>query len=195
MRYAQIRKMDISDGPGIRVALYTQGCSIHCKNCHNASIWDFEGGKEFCRETIDKILELSKQDYIAGLSILGGEPFEECNLDLLLSLVMRFKSVYPNKTIWIWSGHTYDSINDILYRQYMKYNFKSDVLNIVDKLVRPQEWICTNFWKYVDVLVDGPYIEEQKNPNLKYCGSENQRVINVKKTLEKGEVVLYEISR
>lgn len=162
MRYNKIRKMDIADGPGVRVSIFFQGCAFHCKNCFNPDTWDFNGGKEFGDEQIDEIIELAKPDHITGLSILGGEPMHPKNIEATTRLAKRFKEVYPNKTIWSWSGFLFD--------EYIK---DKEVVN------------------YVDVIVDGQFVDELRNPNLKWRGSSNQRVIDVKKSLKKGEVVLY----
>ena len=162
MRYNKIRKMDIANGEGIRVSIFFQGCAFHCKNCFNPETWDFDGGLEFSDKEIEKIIELAKPDHIAGLSILGGEPMHPKNIEATTKLAKRFKEVYPNKNIWAWSGFLFD--------EYLK-----------DKEVV----------KYIDILVDGQFVDELRNPNLKWRGSANQRVIDVKKSLEKDKVVLY----
>ena len=161
MRYNKIRKMDIADGPGVRVSIFLQGCTFNCKNCFNPETHDFNGGEEFTDETIQEVLDLCDKEFITGLSILGGEPMHPKNIKGTLKLAKAFKERYPDKTIWSWSGFLIDNIVD------------KEVLN------------------YLDVLVDGQYVDELHNPTLKWCGSENQRVIDVKKTLKKGEVVLY----
>ena len=163
MRYNLIRKMDISNGPGVRVSVFMQGCSFHCKNCFNSETWDFEGGKEFNDETIEKILNLCGQNYVEGLSILGGEPMHGTNIEGTTKLAKAFKEKYPNKSIWVWSGFLYDR-------------------DLKDKEVL----------KYIDVLVDGQYVDELHDPTLKWRGSSNQRVIDVKKTLQNKDIVLYE---
>ena len=163
MRYNKIRKMDISNGPGVRVSVFFQGCAFHCKNCFNPETWDFDKGEEFTDETIEHILELCDNDYIVGLSMLGGEPMHPKNIEATTKLAKKFKEVYPNKTIWTWSG--------FLFEDYLK-----------DKEVL----------KYIDVLIDGQYIDELHDPTLKWKGSSNQRVIDIQKSLKKGEVVLYE---
>ena len=163
MRYNVIRKMDISNGPGLRVSVFMQGCNFHCKKCFNPETWDFEGGKEFNKNTIDEVLNLCGQKHIKGLSILGGEPMHPRNIEATTELAKAFKEKYPNKNLWVWSGFKFDEdLKD------------KEVLN------------------YVDVLVDGNYIDELHNPNLKWRGSENQRVIDVQKSLQKNEVVLFE---
>ena len=163
MRYNLIRKMDISNGPGVRVSVFMQGCSFHCKNCFNSETWDFEGGKEFNDETIETILNLCSQNYVDGLSILGGEPMHPTNIEGTTKLAKAFKEKYPNKSIWVWSGFLYDR-------------------DLKDKEVL----------KYIDVLVDGQYVDELHDPTLKWRGSSNQRVIDVKKTLQNKNIVLYE---
>ena len=161
--YNKIRKMDISNGPGVRVSIFFQGCAFHCKNCFNPETWEFGIGNEFSEDTINQILELASADHIKGLSILGGEPMHPKNIDASTELAKRFKEKYPNKTIWCWSGFLFD--------EYIK-----------DKEIA----------KYLDVLVDGQFVDELRNPNLKWKGSSNQRVIDVQKSLKKNKVVLYE---
>ena len=161
MRYNKIRKMDIADGPGVRVSIFLQGCTFNCKNCFNPETHDFKGGQEFTDETIEEVLNLCDKEFITGLSILGGEPMHPLNIKGTIKLAKAFKERYPEKTIWSWSGFLIDNIVD------------KEILN------------------YLDVLVDGQYVDELHNPTLKWCGSENQRVIDVKNTLKKGEVVLY----
>ena len=163
MRYSKIRKMDISNGPGVRVSIFMQGCTFNCKNCFNPETHDFDKGEEFTDATIEKVLSLCDKDYIVGLSILGGEPMHPRNIDGTTKLAKAFKEKYPNKTIWTWTGFLFD--------QYLK-----------DKEV------C----KYLDVVVDGQYVDELHNPTLKWKGSSNQRVIDVQKSLKSGKVVLFE---
>ena len=163
MRYHKIRKMDISDGPGVRVSIFMQGCTFNCKNCFNPETHDFCGGKEFTDETINRVLELCEKDHIVGLSILGGEPMHPKNIDGTTKLAKAFRERYPDKTIWVWSGFLFDR-------------------DLKDKEVL----------KYIDVLVDGQYKDELHDFRLKWCGSSNQRVIDVKKTLESNEVILFE---
>ena len=159
-RYNKIRKMDISNGPGVRVSVFMQGCTFNCKNCFNPETHDFNGGKEFTDDTINEILNLCNNGYIAGLSILGGEPLHNKNIDASTKLAKAFKEKYPEKSIWIWTG----------------FNFEDYVM---DKEIT----------KYADFIVDGQFEEDKKNPKLLYSGSSNQRVINVKKTMKKGKVV------
>lgn len=163
MHYNKIRKMDISNGPGVRVSIFMQGCVFNCKNCFNPETHDFDGGKVFTEDTIDKVLELGSKEYIVGLSILGGEPMHPKNREGTFKLAKAFKEKYPNKTIWIWSGFLFD-----------------------------KDLIDLEGLQYIDVLVDGRYQDELHNPTLKYRGSENQRVIDVAKSLKANKVILYE---
>ncbi len=159
MKYNLIRKMDISNGPGIRVSIFMQGCDFHCENCFNKETWDFENGHELTSDTINEVLELSSPSYIKGLSILGGEPMHPKNIEGTLALAKSFKEKYPDKTIWVWTGFLFDDIKT------------KEVL------------------RYIDVLVDGRYVDELHTPTLKWKGSSNQRVIDVKKSLEKNIVI------
>ena len=162
MRYNVIRKMDISNGPGVRVSVFMQGCSFHCKNCFNPETWDFEGGQEFTEETIHKVLDLCQKNEIKGLSILGGEPMHPANLEGTTKLAKAFKETYPDKTIWTWTGFQFEDLKD------------------------------KEVFQYIDVLVDGQYKDELHDPTLKWRGSSNQRVIDVKKSLEQNKTVVIE---
>ena len=163
MRYNKIRKMDIANGPGVRISIFMQGCAFHCKNCFNPETHDFNGGREFTDETIAHILDLCGKEYIAGLSILGGEPMHPNNIEGTLKLACAFKEKYPEKTLWVWSGFLFD--RDLKEKEVLKY---------------------------IDVLVDGQYVDELHNPMLAWRGSSNQRVIDVQKSLKAKKVVLYE---
>ncbi len=163
MRYNKIRKVDISNGPGVRVSIFFQGCAFHCKGCFNEETWDFNGGKEFTDDTIKEVLDLCDKDHVKGLSILGGEPMNPKNIEGTTKLAAAFKERYPNKTIWMWSGYTFED-----------YLSKQDVM------------------KYIDVVVDGQFEIDKKDPRLRFKGSSNQRVIDVPKSLKKKKVVLYE---
>ena len=166
MKYAKIRKMDISNGEGVRVSLFVQGCSFHCKNCFNQETWDFNGGKEFTTAEIQKIIELANKDYIAGLSVLGGEPLHNNNVDEVFHIVATFKEKFPNKDIWLWTGFKFeDAIKD-----------------------NKRKFILRN----IDVLIDGQFEEDKKDLTLKWRGSSNQRVIDCKKSLAENKVILKE---
>lgn len=162
MHYNKIRKMDISNGPGVRVSVFMQGCVFKCKNCFNPETHDFSLGKEFTDEVIEHILDLCSNEYIEGLSILGGEPLHPKNIEGTTNLVRLFKERFSNKTIWLWSGYTWED-----------YISKQDVV------------------KYLDVVVDGRYVDSLHDFRLEFRGSSNQRLIDVKKSLRKKEVVLY----
>lgn len=161
MRYNKIRKMDISNGPGVRVSIFMQGCAFNCKNCFNKETHDFNGGKEFTEDTISRILELCNNDNVEGLSILGGEPMHPSNIEGTTKLAKAFKEKFPNKNLWAWTGFTFDN--------YLKEKEVS---------------------KYIDVLVDGQYVDELHNPTLKWKGSSNQRVIDVQKSLKENKIHL-----
>lgn len=163
MKYNIVRKMDISNGPGVRVSVFMQGCEFHCKNCFNPETWSFENGKDFTQGTIDEVLDLCNQNYIKGLSILGGEPMHPKNIEGTTKLAKAFKEKYPNKNLWVWSGFKFDK-------------------DLKDKEVM----------KYVDVLVDGRYVDEMHNPKLKWRGSSNQRVIDVQKSLKENKITFWE---
>ena len=163
MRYNKIRKMDIADGPGVRVSIFMQGCTFKCKNCFNPETHDFAGGEEFNDDTINRVIELCANDNVQGLSILGGEPLHPKNIDGTTRLAKTFKEKYPNKNLWIWTGFLFDK--DLKGKE---------VLN------------------YTDVLIDGQYKCDLYNPTLKWKGSSNQRVIDVQKSLKKGKIVLEE---
>ena len=161
MRYNKIRKMDISNGEGVRVSVFFQGCSFHCKNCFNPETWDFKAGKEFSDDTISHILDLADNEYINGLSILGGEAMHPFNIKGSTKLAKSFKEKFPNKNIWAWTGFLFEDLKD------------KEIIN------------------YLDVLIDGQYVDELNDPTLKWCGSSNQRVIDVKKSLKNNKIEIY----
>lgn len=163
MRYNLIREMDIANGPGVRVSIFMQGCHFHCKNCFNEETWDFEGGQEFTNKTIDKVLDLCNKDYIKGLSILGGEPMHPKNIEATTKLAKAFKERYPDKNLWVWTGYRFGE-------------------TLKDKEV----------FEYIDVLVDGQYEEDLHDFRLKWRGSSNQRVIDMKKSLEGNKIFTIE---
>ncbi len=161
MRYNKIRKMDISNGPGVRVSIFMQGCSFNCKNCFNPETHDFKLGKEFTDETIKTVLELCKNENIEGLSILGGEPMHPTNLQGTTLLAREFKKNFPTKTLWAWTGFNFE--------EYLK-----------DKEIV----------KYLDVLIDGVYVDELHSPLLHWRGSSNQRVIDVQKSIKENKTII-----
>lgn len=163
MRFAQIRKEDISNGPGIRVSLFVQGCNRHCDGCFNPETWDYDKGQIFNRRIQELFLDLGKEKKITGFSILGGEPLDQD--ERMLELIKKIKERYPDKTIWMWTGHTYE-----------------DLTNKQMEIV-----------KLIDVLVDGPFIISQKCPGKRFRGSMNQRIIDIKKTLESGTITIHDL--
>jgi len=165
--YGKLNSMDVANGPGIRVSIFFSGCTHRCLNCFNSDLWDFHYGKPFTTDTIQTIIKLMEPEYISGLSILGGEPFQ--SIPPMISLIEAVKSAYPNKTIWIWTGYLFEKIK-----------------------VMMTETDAAAIFKNVDVIVDGPYKDELSDLTLKFKGSSNQRLIDVKKTIEKNEIVLYE---
>lgn len=181
MRYSSMRNLDISNGEGVGVSLFVQGCQFHCKNCFNSETWDFNGGKEWTEKTKNKFMELIDRPYIKRVSFLGGECLAEQNLDGVLDLIKEIRISFPEKTIWLYSGYNFDLLNS----KYNEYKYTSFAANADEWLTRWE--IISN----VDVLVDGEYIDEQKDLTLKFRGSKNQRVIDVQQTLKQGKVVLY----
>lgn len=163
MRFAQIRKEDISNGPGIRVSLFVQGCNRHCDGCFNPETWDYDKGQIFNRRIQELFLDLGKEKRITGFSILGGEPLDQDKC--MLELIKKIKERYPDKTIWMWTGHTYEDLTD-------------EQMEIV---------------KLIDVLVDGPFIISQRCPSKRFRGSMNQRIIDIKKTLESGTITIHDL--
>lgn len=169
MNYADIKTIDIQDGTGVRVSVYVSGCHFHCKGCHNKEAWDFNYGKKFDNSTIDYIIDLMKPEYIAGLSILGGEPLEPVNQEGLIPLVKKVKQIYPNKNIWCYTGYDFDK--DILGKMYKEFKYTKDLI------------------ENIDIMVDGEFIEEKKIVDLKFRGSTNQRKIDVKASLQMGKTI------
>ena len=171
MNYAQIKNNDIANGPGIRVSLFVSGCTHRCPGCFNEEAWDFSYGDPFTQETIDRILEMLAPDRIRGLTLLGGEPFEPQNQRAIVELLRQIKSKYPNKSIWAFSGYLFD--RDILAGRL------------------GDREITMEYLRYLDVLVDGPFVMAKKDLNLRFRGSSNQRLIDVPASLESGTVVLW----
>lgn len=169
MNYARIKDCDIADGEGVRVSLFVSGCTHHCVGCFNKETWDFDYGKPFTREVEDKILKLLSKDYITGLTLLGGEPFEVCNQEALHNLLVRVKAEFPDKDVWCYTGYTFEDLLDEEGTVNTKYT-KGMLL-------------------FIDVLVDGEFMLERKSLGLTFKGSDNQRIIDVKESLKKGITV------
>lgn len=179
MRYAQIRSMDLSDGEGVGIALFVQGCHFHCPSCFNQDTWDFNGGKEWTKKTKKTFLKLANKPYIKRISFLGGECLVDENLDGVYDVIKDVKELYPDKKIWMHTGYTWESIfNSIVTSEFNPKKIESIGLR--------QEIV-----KMVDVLIDGRYIHEQKDMNLKFRGSKNQRIIDVKESLKQSKIILY----
>lgn len=172
MNYGEIKKNDIANGIGVRTSLFVSGCRHHCKDCFNSQTWDFSFGNAFTEQTMIEILEACEPDWINGLSLLGGEPFEPENQRVLLPFLVMFKEKFPQKDIWCYSGFTFEEITG-----KVKSRAKTD--------------ISAEMLSLIDVLVDGRFEQELKDISLKFRGSSNQRVIDVKKTLSEKRIVLY----
>ena len=172
MNYATIKKRDIANGPGVRVSLFVSGCTHHCPGCFNEIAWDFAYGEPFTPQVEQELLEALAPDYIKGLSLLGGEPFEPQNQAALLPFLKKMREVYPQKTVWCYSGYTLEQLQ-----------------GRVDSRARCA--YTDRMLSYIDVLVDGRFVLEKKNIRLRFRGSENQRLIDLNKTREAGEIVLW----
>ena len=165
MNYHKIEKFSTNNGNGVRCVLWISGCEIHCKNCQNPQTWDKCSGIKFDKNAKEELLEILSKDYIRGLTLSGGNPLEKYNISELLSLLKEIKNLYPNKDIWCYSGYTYEQL---IQREDLK-----------------------EIWQYIDVLIDGPYIDEQRDITLKWRGSKNQRVINIPQSIKKNEIILF----
>lgn len=173
MNYGQIKKTDIANGPGVRVSLFVSGCTHHCKGCFNPETWDFGYGQEFTDAVQGEILGLLKPDFIAGLTVLGGEPFEPANQCALLPFLKKVRERYPQKTIWCYTGYLLDGQ---LWR---------------DSAARCEA--TDEMLSLIDVLVDGEFVQGEKDISLQFRGSKNQRVIDVPRSLGQGRVCLYDL--
>ena len=171
MKYATIKTVDIANGTGVRVSLFVSGCTHRCPECFNEIAWDFNYGEEFNQETIDLILKALEPSHIAGLTLLGGEPMELVNQEGLLPLLQQVRKMYPDKDIWCYTGYLYE---DLLPGGKVHGPYSDEILS------------------YLDILVDGPFILAQKNIRLKFRGSENQRIIDVKRTNQYRQIVLWD---
>ena len=180
MRYAQIRNMDISNGENLGVSLFVQGCRFQCKNCFNKETWDFDGGKEWTEEIESKFFELVDRPHIKRISILGGEPLANENVFDIFNLIQKLKEKFPNKNIWLYTGYTWNQIF---------YPILTDDFDLQrDQIINHRKKII----KMCDVVVDGRYVDELKDLTLKFRGSSNQCLIDVKKTLKENKIILYE---
>lgn len=169
MNYATIKNCDIANGPGVRVSLFVSGCTHRCPGCFNEIAWDFDYGQPFTQETIDAIITMLRPSYIKGLTLLGGEPFEPENQEAVVGLLRQVKRELPEKSIWAFSGYLFDR----------------DILS--GRLGDTSEYLS-----YLDVLVDGPFVEAKKNLRLRFRGSENQRLIDVPASLKAGQIILWD---
>ena len=172
MNYSVIKSVDIADGPGVRVSLFVSGCTHHCKGCFQPETWSFSYGQPFTRETEEQLLSLLRPSLIRGLTLLGGEPFEPDNQRALLPFLKRLRAVLPDKDIWCYSGYTLDK--ELLVPSRARCEVTDEMLSLID------------------VLVDGEFVEEKRNISLKFRGSENQRLIDLRATRREGQIVLYQ---
>lgn len=171
MNYGEIKSFDIANGEGVRVSLFVSGCTHHCKNCFNKETWNFNFGKPFTKEVEDSIIDMLASNYIDGFSLLGGEPFEPQNQRVLTPFLKRIKENFPNKSIWCYTGYLFD--DELLSESRARCECTDEMLSLID------------------VLVDGEFVQDLYNITLAFRGSENQRIIDVQKSLETGEVCFY----
>ena len=157
MNYPAIKKNDIANGPGVRVSLFVSGCRRHCKGCFNSETWSFDNGNQFDKSAMGEIMQALDREYIEGFTVLGGEPFEDENTGAVYHVIRKVRNMFPKKSIWCYSGFTFEELKE-----------KEGARNILEM---------------IDVLVDGPFVEEKKNLKLRFRGSENQRILDVKKSL------------
>lgn len=174
MYFGEIKTCDIANGIGVRVSLFVSGCRNCCKNCFNQMTWAFNYGKEFTNDTMDYLLDSLKKDYIEGLTILGGEPLEKENQKEVLNIIKKVREILPNKTIWLYTGFTFEEIT-------------------CDDTCRAKTPLINEILTNIDVLVDGRFIEEEKDICLHFKGSRNQRIINVKETIKNNKIIILDI--
>lgn len=172
MNYAEIKKTDVANGPGVRVSLFVSGCTHHCLGCFNQETWDFHFGQPFTSEIEDELLRLLDQEYISGLTVLGGEPFEPANQRALLPFLKKVKQKFPHKSIWCYSGYLLDQ--ELWQQSRARCEVTDEMLSLID------------------VLVDGEFVQERKNISLAFRGSENQRLIDMAKSRKQNRVCLYQ---
>ncbi len=171
MNYAKINKNDIANGSGVRVTLFVSGCTHHCKGCFNQEAWDFDYGQPFTADIENELLEALAPSYIKGLTLLGGEPMEPQNQRVLVKFLKKVKEKYPQKTVWCYSGYTFE---ELVGQSRARCEVTDEMLSLID------------------VLVDGRFVEELKDISLRFRGSSNQRIIDLKATLQSGEVILWD---
>lgn len=174
MNYGEIKKADIANGLGVRVSLFVSGCTHHCQNCFNQVTWDFHYGQPFDEAVQEKILQYLAPEHIAGLTLIGGEPMEPSNQRALLPFVKKVKDIYPQKNIWCYTGYIFDK--ELLHESRARCEVTDELLS------------------YIDVIVDGRFIEELKDIRLRFRGSSNQRIIQVQESLKEGKIVLSELN-
>lgn len=170
MNYGEIKKADIANGVGVRVSLFVSGCRHHCPDCFNSMTWDFNYGKKYTKDTENEIIGLLSRSYIRGITLIGGEPMEQENQRVLVSLLRRIKRDLPGKDVWCYSGFTYEELT----------GDSRAVCEVTDEML-----------SMIDVLVDGRFEKEKKNISLRFRGSENQRLIDLKQTRKTGNIVLW----
>lgn len=173
MNYGQIKKTDIANGPGVRVSLFVSGCTHHCEGCFNSETWDFEYGQEFTEATQEELLGLLEPDFISGLTVLGGEPFEPVNQRVLLPFLKKVRKRYPHKTIWCYTGYLLD--RRLWKQSAARCEATDEMLSLLD------------------VLVDGEFVQREKDISLRFRGSKNQRVIDVSQSIAQGRICLFEL--
>lgn len=183
MRYASIRSLDISNGEGVGVSFFVQGCPFHCKNCFNSETWDFNGGKEWTEKTKNKFMELIDRPYIKRVSFLGGECLADQNLDGVLDLIKEIRIFFPEKTIWLYTGFEWDSLMSKICQPTFP---DKDFERIIEIHKKRKEIISL-----CNIVIDGEYIDEQRDITLKWRGSKNQNCIDVKQSLAQNKMVLY----
>ena len=169
MNYADIKKIDVANGEGVRVSVFVSGCNHHCKGCFNQCAWDFNYGKKFTEKEEQQIIDYMNHDYISGLSLLGGEPLEPKNQEGLLPLVIKVNEKFPDKNIWFYTGFDFDK-------------------DVVGKMAKNNE-TTRELLKYIDIIVDGKFEEDKKDLKLQFRGSSNQKIVDVKKSLQTGQIV------
>lgn len=183
MNYHKIEKFSVANGTGIRVVLWVSGCSLHCKGCHNPQTWDFNSGQLFDDAAKQELFEALDKPYIQGITFSGGNPLDEQNRHEILNLILEIHLMFPEKDIWCYTGYTFEEICE----QYCNER----IYNLFGGEIEYTKW---EYLEYVDVLVDGPYIEEQRDITLPFCGSTNQRLIDIKETLKQEQIIQYKIN-